>query len=72
MEQDLFFKMMSTPEDEINAMADTGMFNGIIMGYMVATLRQLDYSQDDIAVAVDALADIFDSINAAEARRISN
>ena len=72
MEQDLFLKMMSTTEDEINAMVDTGRFNGIIMGYMVATLRQLDYSQDDIAVAVDALADIFDSINAAEARRISN
>lgn len=72
MEQDLFLKMMSATEDEINAMADTGMFNGIIKGYLVATLKHLNYKTEDIQDAIDALTDILDKMNAEEARRLSN
>lgn len=68
MSQDLFTRMMSTLEDEINAMADTGMFNSIIEGYLIATLRSLDYSDPDIQEAVRALHRLFDSMDAAEAR----
>lgn len=68
MEQDLFVKMMSTTEDEINAMTDAGMFNSVIEGYLIATLRSLDYSDPDIQEAVRALHRLFDSMDAAEAR----
>ena len=71
MKQDLFLKMISTSEDEINAMADTGMFNSIIQGYLIATLRHLDYTSDDIGDAVDALTDILDNMNAEEARQLA-
>ena len=63
--------MMSTPEDEINAMADTGMFNSVIEGYLIATLRSLNCSNPDIQKAVRALHRIFDSMDAAEARKES-
>lgn len=69
MGQDLFLKMISTSEDEINAMADTGMFNGIIEGYLIATLRSLDYSDPDIQEAVRTLHRLLDSMDAAEARQ---
>lgn len=69
MGQDLFFKMMSATEDEVNAMADTGRFNGIIRGYLIATLKHLDYKPEDIADAVDVLADILDNMNAEAARK---
>ena len=71
MKQDLFVKMMSATEDEVNAMADTGRFNSIIKGYMVATLKQLDYKQNDIEAAVDALADILDTMDAGAARQLA-
>lgn len=70
MKQDLFFEMMSATEDEINAMADTGRFNSIIKGYMVATLKQLNFTADDIEAAVDALTDILDAMPAEEARQL--
>lgn len=69
MGQDLFLKMIGTSEDEINAIADTGMFNGIIKGYLVATLKHLHYKQEDISDAIDALTDILDNVNAEEARK---
>ena len=71
MGQDLFFKMMSATEDEVNAMADTGMFNGIIRGYLIATLKHLDYTSDDIGDAVDALTDILDAMPAEAARQLA-
>lgn len=71
MGQDLFLKMIGTSEDEINAMADTGMFNSIIKGYLIAALKQLDYKQNDIEAAVDALADILDTVDAEAARQLA-
>lgn len=71
MKQDLFVKMMSATEDEVNAMADTGMFNGIIRGYLIATLKHLDYTSDDIGDAVDALTDILDAMPAEAARQLA-
>lgn len=70
MKQDLFVKMMSATEDEVNAMADTGLFNSIIKGYLVATLKQLNFTSDDIGDAVDALTDILDAMPAEEARQL--
>ena len=32
----LLMTMVAKPEEELNAMVDTGMFNSIIIGYLVA------------------------------------
>ena len=65
----LLQKMITTPEEELNAMVDTGMFNIIITGHLVATLKSLDYKIEDIQAAARELHRIFDEMDAAEARK---
>ena len=65
----LLMTMVAKPEEELNAMVDTGMFNSIITGYLVATLKSLDYKTEDIQVAARELHRIFDEMDAAEARK---
>lgn len=65
----LLQKMITTPEEELNAMADTGMFNSIIAGYLVATLKSLDYKAEDIQAAARELHRIFDEMDASAARK---
>lgn len=65
----LLMTMVAKPEEELNAMVDTGMFNSIISGYLVATLKSLDYKTGDIQAAARELHRIFDEMDAAEARK---
>ena len=65
----LLMTMAAKPEEELNAMVDTGMFNSIITGYLVATLKSLDYKTEDIQAAARELHCIFDEMDAAEARK---
>ena len=65
----LLMTMAAKPEEELNAMVDTGMFNSIITGYLVATLKSLDYKTEDIQVAARELHRIFYEMDAAEARK---
>lgn len=65
----LLMTMVAKPEEELNAMVDTGMFNSIISGYLVATLKSLDYKTGDIQAAARELHQIFDEMDAAEARK---
>ena len=65
----LLQKMITTPEEELNAMVDTGMFNSIITGYLVATLKSLNYKTEDIQAAVRELHRIFDEMDASAARK---
>lgn len=65
----LLMTMAAKPEEELNAMVDTGMFNSVIEGYLIATLRSMDCSNPDIQEAVRALHRIFDDMDAAEARK---
>ena len=65
----LLMTMAAKPEEELNAMVDTGMFNSIISGYLVATLKSLDYKTGDIQAAARELHRIFDEMDAAEARK---
>lgn len=51
---------------EINAMVDSGMFNSIIKGYAVLAMRAAGLAENQIK-AVN-FNDIFDTVNAAEAR----
>ena len=65
----LLMTMVAKPEEELNAMVDTGMFNSIISGYLVATLKSLDYKTGDIQAAARERHRIFDKMDAAEARK---
>ena len=65
----LLMTMVAKPEEELNAMVDTGMFNSIISGYLVATLKSLDYKAEDIQAAARELHRIFDEMDAAAARK---
>lgn len=65
----LLMTMVAKPEEELNAMVDTGMFNSTISGYLVATLKSLDYKTEDIQAAVRELRRIFDEMDAAAARK---
>ena len=65
----LLMTMAAKPEEELNAMVDTGMFNSIIAGYLVATLKSLDYKTGDIQAAARELHRIFDEMDAAAARK---
>ena len=65
----LLMTMVAKPEEELNAMVDTGMFNSIIAGYLVGTLKSLDYKTEDIQAAARELHRIFDEMDATEARK---
>lgn len=65
----LLMTMAAKPEEELNAMVDTGMLNSIIAGYLVATLKSLDYKTEDIQAAARELHRIFDEMDASAARK---
>lgn len=65
----LLMTMASKSEEELNTMIDTGIFDGIIEGYLIATLRSLDYKTEDIQAAARELHRIFDEMDAAAARK---
>ena len=65
----LLHKMITTSEEELNAMVDTGMFNNIIAGYLVTTLKSLDYKTEDIQAVARELHRIFDEMDASAARK---
>lgn len=61
--KELFVDMVGKSEEEINAMADTGMFNDIIKGYCLIALERLGLSDKDFDFRI-----LFDEVNAYEAR----
>lgn len=65
----LLMTMAAKPEEELNAMVDTGMFNSVITGYLVATLKSLDYKTEDIQAAARELHRVFDEMDASASRK---
>lgn len=63
---------LSMSPDAVNALADTGVFNDIIRGYLTTTLSELDYTSSEIEAAVDVLDKILDHTDAASARKRAN
>lgn len=61
--------MIAMPEDERMEMINSGMFNSIIQGYLVATLENMKMDEDTIkAAAYELYHNVFDTMNAAEAK----
>lgn len=66
---ELFKKYTLKPEEELNAIIDTGMFNTIIEGYLTLTLQSLQYDPEEVRKARIELKHILDEKNASEARQ---
>lgn len=67
---DLFQEMLNTSEEKRCAMINSGMFNSIIQGYLVVTLKELGYSEEQIDEAAARLQyGIFDTVTADEAKK---
>lgn len=61
--------MIAMPEDERMEMINSGMFNSVIQGYLVATLENMGYSKEDIQkAAYELYHNVFDTMNATEAK----
>lgn len=56
------------PKDEINELADSGMFNSIIEGYVRAVFADLELS---CKLNGYSFSRLFDSVSAADARQIA-
>lgn len=55
------------PEEERQGLFDTGIFNGIVRGYLITTLQRGGFSDDTISECLTDLDDVFDTTSAAEA-----
>lgn len=58
------------PEEEINALFDTGAFNNICKGYLKEALKNSGLSDEKQAEIKDQFADQFDFMDAAGDRKV--
>lgn len=67
--KNLVMEMIATSDEKRCEMINTGMFNSIIQGYLVATMENMGYSKEDIQkAAYELYHNIFDTMNAGEAK----
>lgn len=64
----LVFEYISKPEQEINEIFNTGMFNEICKGYLVLAMKSTGADRQVIREAVQELENEFDAHTAGEAR----
>ena len=57
-------------KEEINSIFNYGVFNPIVDGYLIMTLAELGYSEEEIKKASYHLEKLFDRIDAQQARDI--
>lgn len=65
----LFKEFVNKSEEELNEIINTGMFNSIIEGYLIITLKGLGASNEDIKKARIELKAVLDETTAGEARQ---
>lgn len=68
-EGDPFFRLVLMSEQAINSIVDTGFFNEIIKGYLVAAMKNMDFERSLIQKTAVTLDDIFDEMDADAARK---
>lgn len=66
---DDFFRLVLMPEQTLNGIIDSGAFNEIIKGYLVATMQTMDFDRTSIQNAANTLDYIFDEVDADAARK---
>lgn len=57
-------------KEEINLIFDYGVFNPIVDGYLIMTLTELGYSEEEVKKASYHLEKLFDRMDAQQARDI--
>lgn len=60
------YYILNKTEDEINELANSGMFNEIIKGYCILAMQRADYATEDIK-KLDFMS-LFDETLASETR----
>ncbi len=66
---ELIKEYVQMPEEKLDAIINTGMFNSIIEGYLVLTLKAMGKSEDEQIKAQYTLKRILDEVTATEARK---
>lgn len=66
----LFMQFIGKSEEELAAIIDTGFFNSIIEGYLVATLKGIEQDQKTIDEARVELRALFENMTALEAKKV--
>lgn len=66
----LFWDMLHTSEDEINAMFNSGMFNSIAVGYGKIALEAMGMKQKFLQRFEQAMKSAFDLHDSQEARKV--
>ncbi len=67
---ELFWNMLHTSEDEINAMFNSGMFNSIAVGYGKIALEAMGMKQKVLQQFEQAMKCAFDLYDSQEARKV--
>ena len=67
-----FFEMIKKPENEINEMFDSGMFNDLAIGYALIALKLLKADKSFLESFEECIKRAFSDYDAATARRIYN
>lgn len=62
-----FMTLALKSRDELNEMFDSGVFNPILKGYLILTMRE-NHIEDEIASALNVLDETLEYVNAQEAR----
>ena len=63
-----FAEWLEKPENEVNEIFNTGQFNPIMRGYFIMTMKNLDYTNEQIEEMIDELRYMLDMHTAGEAR----
>lgn len=66
---DDFFRLVLMPEQTLNSIIDSGAFNEVIKGYLVAAMQTMDFDCTSIQKTVNTLDYIFDEVDADAARK---
>ena len=66
----IFFDMIQKTEEERDEIIDTGAFNAYIAGYMLLTLKSLNYSEAEIQTALEQLQNEIIDFNPAKKARL--
>lgn len=68
-DDDDFFRLALMPEQTLNSIIDSGAFNEVIKGYLVAAMQTMDFDRTSIQKTVNTLDYIFDEVDADAARK---
>lgn len=67
---DIFFRLAFMPEQSINNIMNSGAFNEIVKGYLVAAMQDMGFERTSIIKTAITLDGIFEEMDAKAARKV--